>query len=183
MLFFQLDLPHRALRQHNPLIMFWISQVLFNLVDLPFKGEMLIIMTISHKWNWSSPLCFYCGYFLFIWTDVSYSQESVSSAGIIPQGCCFSYSTTTIPRWWSEELKLCQLDSLAMALKKKKQSMGCSGFSRTSQLASRRCFFESGCCIFNDVCFVVFAMWCTFIFSNFMQVFTPTFSQTRAKLT
>ena len=73
---------------HNPLIMFWISQVLFNLVDLPFKGEMLIIMTISHKWNWSSPLCFYCGYFLFIWTDVSYSQESVSSAGIIPQGCC-----------------------------------------------------------------------------------------------
>ena len=119
MLFFQLDLPHRAFNANISLDMFWISQVLFNLVDLPFKGEMLIIMTISHKWNWSSPLCFYCGYFLFIWTDVSYSQESVSSAGIIPQGCCFSYSTTTIPRWWSEELKLCQLDSLAMALKKK----------------------------------------------------------------
>ena len=130
MLFFQLDLPHRAFNANISLDMFWISQVLFNLVDLPFKGEMLIIMTISHKWNWSSPLCFYCGYFLFIWTDVSYSQESVSSAGIIPQGCCFSYSTTTIPWWWSEELKLCQLDSLAMALKKKKQSMGCSGFLR-----------------------------------------------------
>ena len=175
MLFFQLDLPHRAfICKHNLLIMFWISQVLYNLV---------VNMTIPHEWNWSSFPVLLLG-ILFVHQDRCKLFSRISFFGRNnPTGLLFSYSTTTIPWWWSEELKLCQLDSLAMALKKKKTEYGLQRILTTSQLASRRCFFESGCCIFNDVCFVVFAMWCTFIFSNFMQVFTPTFSQTRAKLT
>ena len=141
--FFQLDLPHRAfICQHNLLIMFWISQVLFNLVDCPSKARCFINMTIPHEWNWSSFPVLLLG-ILFVHQDRCKLFSRISFFGRNnPTGLLFSYSTTTIPWWWSEELKLCQLDSLAMALKKKnKQRMGCSGFSRTSQLASRRCFF------------------------------------------
>jgi len=46
-------------------------------------------------------------------------------------------------------------DLIASQWLKNKQSMGCSGFSRPPQLASRRCFiFES--CIFDDVCLLFF---------------------------
>ena len=121
--FFQLDLPHRAfICQHNLWIMFWISQVLFNLVDCPSKARCFINMTIPHEWNWSSFPVLLLG-ILFVHQDRCKLFSRISFFGRNnPTGLLFSYSTTTIPWWWSEELKLCQLDSLAMALKKKKKT-------------------------------------------------------------
>ena len=86
--FFSWIYPTGHLMPTYPLMCSEFHKLCSTLLICPSKARCFIIMTISHKWNWSSPLCFYCGYFLFIWTDVSYSQESVSSAGIIPQGCC-----------------------------------------------------------------------------------------------
>ena len=153
--------------------MFWISQVLFNLVDLPFKGEMLIIMTISHKWNWSSPLCFYCGYFLFIWTDVSYSQESVFFGRNNPTGLLFFYSTTTIPWWWSEVLKLYDLIATQWLKKINRvwaaaDSQDPRNWPRVVALFSNPAYLMTCVCCFFNMLHFHFVL-------NFMQVFTPTF--------
>jgi len=162
--------------------MFWISQVLFNLDDCPSKARCFINMTIPHEWNWSSFYVLLLG-ILFVHQDRCKLFSRISFFGRNnPTGLLFSYSTTTIPWWWSEELKLCQLDSLAMAFYKNER--GCNGTMRVSIYTvglapllthSLQWVLTNDvycCCIFNMLYF-------HFIF---LQVFHSHFCLTRAKL-
>ena len=130
MLFFQLDLPHRAfICQHNLLIMFWISQVLFNLVDCPSKARCFINMTIPHEWNGSSFPVLLLG-ILFVHQDRCKLFSRISFFGRNnPTGLLFF---TQPPPSLDGGLKNWSCVNLIALqwLWKKKQSMGCSGFLR-----------------------------------------------------
>ena len=120
MLFVQLDLPHRAFNANISLDVFWISKVLFNLVDLPFKGKMLyyydnfMLMELV-----KSPLLLL--WILFVHLDRCKLFSRISFFGRNnPTGLLFFYPTTTIPWWWSEVLKLYDLIASQWLKKKPK---------------------------------------------------------------